>query len=107
MTTITTRLYEITTEYEGDRFSHYIGVVDGGWDDRLLDTATDNRVFYFMDQDEFDRLAVGEDITGDGDVVIEIDREPSYIFEEHCDDALDVTKYEAKAGDEDSFSNLD
>lgn len=82
MDKITTKLYEITTEYDGGTFSHYIGVVDGGWDECLLDTATDNRVFYFMEQDEFDRLAVGTDITGDGDVVIEIDRKPSYIFEE-------------------------
>ena len=85
MTTIKTKLYEITTEYEGDNFSHYIGVVEGGWDDRILDTATDNRVFYFMDQDEFDALTIGTDITGDGDVVIEIEREPSYIFEETVD----------------------
>jgi hypothetical protein len=35
-----------------------------------------------MDQDEFDALTVGTDITGDGDVVTEIEREPSYIFEE-------------------------
>jgi hypothetical protein len=35
-----------------------------------------------MDQDEFDRLTVGTDLTGDGDVVTDIEREPSYIFEE-------------------------
>lgn len=82
MSTIKTRLYEITTEYEGDNFCHYIGVVEGGWDDRILDTATDNKVFYFMDQDEFDQLTVGTDITGDGDVVVAIDREPVHIYEE-------------------------
>ena len=85
MSTITTKLYEVITEYQGDTIANYIGVVEGGWDDRLIDTDTDNRVFYFMDQDEFDRLAVGTDITGDGDVVTEIEREPSYIFEETVD----------------------
>ena len=82
MSTITTKLYEVITEYQGDTIANYIGVVEGGWDDRLIDTDTDNRVFYFMDQDEFDRLAVGTDITGDGDVVTDIEREPSYRFEE-------------------------
>jgi hypothetical protein len=82
MTIIKTNLYEVITEYQGDTIANYIGVVEGGWDDRLIDTDTDNRVFYFMDQDEFDRLAIGTDITGDGDVVTEIEREPSYIFEE-------------------------
>jgi hypothetical protein len=82
MSTIKTKLYEVITEYQGDTIANYIGVVEGGWDDRLIDTDTDNRVFYFMDQDEFDRLAVGTDLTGDGDVVTEIEREPSYIFEE-------------------------
>ena len=82
MTTLTTKLYEVITEYQGDTLANYIGVIDGGWDDRIIDTATDNRVFYFMDQDEFDALTVGTDITGDGDVVTEIEREPSYIFEE-------------------------
>jgi hypothetical protein len=82
MSTIKTKLYEVITEYQGDIIANYIGVVEGGWDDRLIDTDTDNRVFYFMDQDEFDRLAVGTDLTGDGDVVTEIEREPSYIFEE-------------------------
>ena len=38
-----------------------------------------------MDQDEFDRLAVGTDLTGDGDVVTDIEREPSYVFEETVD----------------------
>ena len=85
MTTIKTKLYEVITEYQGDTIANYIGVVEGGWDDRLIDTDTDNRVFYFMDQDEFDRLAVGTDITGDGDVVTEIEREPSYIFKETVD----------------------
>ena len=82
MSTLTTKLYEVITEYRGDTLANYIGVIDGGWDDRIIDTATDNRVFYFMDQDEFDALTVGTDITGDGDVVTEIEREPSYIFEE-------------------------
>jgi hypothetical protein len=82
MSTIKTKLYEVTTEYQGDTIANYIGVVEGGWDDRLIDTATDNRVFYFMDSDEFDALTVGTDLTGDGDVVTEIDRQPSYIFEE-------------------------
>jgi hypothetical protein len=85
MTTIKTKLYEVITEYQGDTIANYIGVVEGGWDDRLIDTDTDNRVFYFMDQDEFDRLAVGTDITGDGDVVTEIEREQSYIFKETVD----------------------
>ena len=82
MTTFTTKLYEVITEYQGDTLANYIGVIEGGWDDRIIDTDTDNRVFYFMDQDEFDALTVGTDITGDGDVVTEIEREPSYIFEE-------------------------
>ena len=82
MTTLTTKLYEIITEHDGDTIANYIGVIEGGWDDRIIDTDTDNRVFYFMDQDEFDALTVGTDITGDGDVVTEIEREPSYIFEE-------------------------
>jgi hypothetical protein len=82
MTTLPTKLYEIRTEHDGDSIANYIGVIEGGWDDRIIDTDTDNRVFYFMDQDEFDALTVGTDLTGDGDVVTEIDREPSYIFEE-------------------------
>lgn len=82
MTILTTKLYEVITEYQGDTLANYIGVIEGGWDDRIIDTDTDNRVFYFMDQDEFDALTVGTDITGDGDVVTEIEREPSYIFEE-------------------------
>ena len=82
MTTLTTKLYEVITEYQGDTLANYIGVIEGGWDDRIIDTDTDNRVFYFMDQDEFDALTVGTDITGDGDVVTDIERKPSYIFEE-------------------------
>ena len=82
MTTLTTNLYEVITEHDGDTIANYIGVVEGGWDDRIMDTDTDNRVFYFMDQDEFDALTVGTDLTGDGDVVIEIDREPSYTYTE-------------------------
>lgn len=82
MSTIKTKLYEVITKYQGDIFANYIGVVEDGWDDRLIDTETDNRVFFFLDQDEFDALTVGTDLTGDGDVVVEIEREPSYIFEE-------------------------
>lgn len=82
MSTIKTKLYEVITKYQGDTIANYIGVVEDGWDDRLIDTATDNRVFFFLDQDEFDALTVGTDLTGDGDVVVEIEREPSYIFEE-------------------------
>jgi hypothetical protein len=85
MTTLTTKLYEVITDYQGDAVPQYIGVVEGGWDDRIIDTDTDNRVFYFMDQDEFDALTIGTDITGDGDVVTDIEREPSYIFEETVD----------------------
>ena len=82
MTTLRTKLYEVITNYQGDTIANYIGVIEGGWDDRIIDTPTDNRVFYFMDQEEFDALKVGIDLTGDGDVVTEIDRDPSYIFEE-------------------------
>lgn len=82
MSTITTKLYEVITKHQGDTFANYIGVVEEGWDDRLIDTETDNQVFFFLDQDEFDALTVGTDLTGDGDVVVEIEREPSYIFEE-------------------------
>ena len=84
MTTFTIRLYEVTTYHEPSDWesSNLIGVVDGGWDDRLIDTPTDLRTFYFMDQDEFDRLAVGTDITGDGDVVQSINRTPDYIVQE-------------------------
>jgi methylthioribose-1-phosphate isomerase len=85
MTTLITKLYEVITEYQGDTLANYIGVIEGGWDDQIIDTATDSRVFYFMDQDEFDALTVGTDITGDGDVVTDIEREPSYIFEETVD----------------------
>lgn len=85
MTTLTTKLYEVITDYQGDSIPYYIGVVDGGWDDRIIDTDTDHRVFYFMDQDEFDQLTVGTDLTGDGDVVTDIEREPSYVFEETVD----------------------
>ena len=84
-TAITTKLYEVITEYRGDTIANYIGVVEGGWDDRIIDTDTDHRVFYFMDQDEFDQLTVGTDLTGDGDVVTDIEREPSYVFEETVD----------------------
>jgi hypothetical protein len=82
MITLTTKLYEIITEHDGDTIANYVGVIEGGWDDRIIDTDTDNRVFYFMDQDEFDALTVGTDLTGDGDVVTDIEREPSYVFEE-------------------------
>ena len=85
MTTITTKLYEVITDYQGDTLANYIGVVEGGWDDRIIDTDTDHQVFYFMDQDEFDQLTVGTDLTGDGDVVTDIEREPSYVFEEIVD----------------------
>jgi hypothetical protein len=84
MATIKTKLYEVVTYHAPSDWesSNLIGVVEGGWDDRLIDTNTDRRVFYFMDQDEFDALNVGDDITGDSDVVVSINRVPDYETEE-------------------------
>ena len=72
------KLYTVTTYHEPSDWTsdNLIGVVEGGWDDWLLDTPLDNKVFYFMDQDEFDNLGIGQDITGDSDVVVEINRTP-------------------------------
>ena len=88
MKTFKVKLYSVVTYHKPTDWTseNLIGVVEGGWDDDLIDTHLDRKVFYFMDQDEFDQLTVGTDITGDGDVVIEIDREPSYIFEEVVQD---------------------
>ena len=30
MTTLTTKLYEVITDYQGDTLANYIGVVEGG-----------------------------------------------------------------------------
>jgi hypothetical protein len=77
------KLYTVTTYHEPSDWTsdNLIGVVEGGWDDWLLDTPVDSQVFYFMDQDEFDALGVGQDITGDSDVVVAINREPEIVHQ--------------------------
>lgn len=77
------KLYTVTTYHEPSDWTseNLIGVVEGGWDDWLLDTPVDSQVFYFMDQDEFDALGVGQDITGDSDVVLAINREPEIVHQ--------------------------
>ena len=81
--TFIVKLYTVTTYHEPSDWTsdNLIGVVEGGWDDWLLDTPVDSQVFYFMDQDEFDALGVGQDITGDSDVVVAINREPEIVHQ--------------------------
>ena len=83
MKTIRVKLYSVVTYHKPTDWTseNLIGVVEGGWDDDLIDTHLDRKVFYFMDQDEFDALGVGQDITGDSDVVVAINREPEIVHQ--------------------------
>jgi hypothetical protein len=84
MDTIKVKLYEVITYHEPTDWesSNLVGIVEGGWDERLIDTHTDRRVFYFAEQDEFDELKIGDDLSGDGDIIKHINRTPDYIAEE-------------------------
>ena len=45
MATLTTKLYEVITDYQGDSIPYYIGVVEGGWDDRIIDPTPTTECF--------------------------------------------------------------
>jgi hypothetical protein len=78
MKTIKVKLYDVVTYHKPTDWTseNLIGVVEGGWDEDLIDTPLDLKVFYFMDQDEFNALKEGDDLTGDGDLIQEINRIP-------------------------------
>lgn len=55
-----------------ERVSTTVGVVEGGWQDWMLDTVLDRDTFFWFDN--LDDIVVGADM-GD-DVIIEIQGEP-------------------------------
>jgi len=82
MRKIKTFMYPIEYRVDDDPnvYGSYIGLVKGGWDDVLLDTATDHRTYYFVDSlEELRSFKVGDEITGDGDYLVSIDSRPEYI----------------------------
>jgi hypothetical protein len=89
MPKIKTFMYPIEYTIEGnpDIYGGYIGLVKGGWDDILLDTETDHKVYYFVDSlEELRRMKVGEEICGDDDYLVSIGKKPEYISIENLND---------------------
>lgn len=68
----------------GSPLSTTVGVVEGGWQDWMLETELDGKVFFWFD--ELADIEVGTD-TGD-DVIVEIESEPYEVELEEVDAAI-------------------
>lgn len=93
MRKIKTFMYPIEYRVGSDAnvFGGYIGLVKGGWDDVLLDTATDHRTYYFVDSlEELKQFKVGDEITGDEDYLVSISARPEYISIENVNEMGEI-----------------
>jgi hypothetical protein len=77
---IEVKAYPITyknSEFGNENWASYIGVCKDGWHDAILDSAIDAKCYYFMDEDEFQKAEVGDNL--DGECIIKsIAKEPEF-----------------------------
>ena len=77
---IEVKAYPITyknSEFGNENWASYIGVCKDGWHDAILDSAIDAKCYYFMDEDEFKRVEIGDNL--DGECIIKsIAKEPEF-----------------------------